>query len=1809
MSHTDTGYRVAPLTSWLAGAAVMTLVALASMPATGVRAANHGLPPASTPLEVRVPLGDAPPLGGLRTPFTWNNLTVDAPGDVGSQLSVDVTPGVQPLERHVAYYDADNADLKYALRDPMTGTWSTETVLSAAGDDGNVTSIVVEPSGQANIFHYEQFSSEWKHSYGTPGSWTHEVVENLGAPNAFGHASAAALTPTGFYLAYPDVGSGGGLHFARKAGGWTIGTHDAGVRIFDLDMVIDDGLFAHIAYVDSTSLDLIYAVRSPGGAYSSEIARTDVRGVGLVVSIALDDVGRPHIMYARDDGGTQTLGHAWKDGTWQVESVDVVPAQYPSLRIDGADDLHVAYQDGDLDQLKYANNSTGSWEVQTVTPMADGFLGTQIGLLLDDGSPSIVWSDLADSDLEYATPQLFSDQSTGPLGDVGEGLGVAWGDYDGDGDADLYITNDATDNKLLRNDGGGVFVDVTSGPLGDPGSARGSAWADYDNDGDLDLYNLKSGANVLLRNDGGAFVDVTSGDVGDTDLGISAAWADYDNDGDLDVYSATFVGDSKLFRNVGGSTFIDIGTTPPNSGGSGTCVSWADYDGDGDLDFFLAISGAASPAGKLIRNDGGGTFFDATAGIPVGIGAGRGVSWGDYDNDGDFDLYLALNSTGGATNQLFRNDGGGTFTDVTSGPLADVGGNANSVAWGDYDNDGDLDIYLVNESGNSNRLFRNDGGGTFVDATSAPLDDAGLGIGGAWADYDNDGDLDFYVANGGLGSSQANKMFRNDTVNSNNWVQFKLQGTVSNRDAVGTEVSVTAGGVTRLRQVEAGSGYSSQNDLVLSFGLGSATVIDAIEIRWPSGQVQMITPPAVNTRATVVEPLPFVEDTSISMTGGAFGAVAWGDYDSDGDLDILVTGLEEPSLISKIYENNGGTFTDIGAGLTGVYFSSVAWGDYDNDGDLDVLLAGSSVSGRVSKIYENDGGTFTDIGAGLTPVSSGSVAWGDYDNDGDLDVLLSGVPDSGLEVSKIYENDGGTFTDISAGLTPVSSSSVAWGDYDNDGDLDVLLAGFDGSSHVWKVYENNGGVFSDLGPGLTGVATTSAAWGDYDNDGDLDILLAGSGSGSRIFENDGGTFTDIGAGLPSVSRARAAWGDFDNDGDPDVLLASNSSSTIYRNDSGTFTDIGAGLSTFFAPAVAWGDYDNDGDLDILLTGDGGGGDPTGVSKIYENTHPTPNNVPSPPTGLSATWSGSGTEVTFSWDAPSGDETPAAGLSYNLRVGTTPGGNEVTAAMADSATGYRHIPALGNANQNLSWTLSDVPSPLYWTVQAIDAAFAGSSFAPEETTMPLGSATIDWIVGPTATVDENDIITSGTFVHAGTWGTPEVTVNVGGEDIVFEDRGLLPAGDTDGEIGANGFDELSFSDAFIPPGAIDPGFHTVLDGFTYNSDPFGLLVVTLDGLEIGRTYQVQLFVTDDRGCCTDVTHRWMDAPSGGNETAVFTSPSSSYVVGRFTAEQTTQQIYQESSHGHSHIFNAYVLRDVTAPLGSATINWIVGPTTTVDENDIITNGAFVHAGTWGTPEVTVNVGGEDIVFEDRGLLPAGDTDGEIGANGFDELSFSDAFIPSGAIDPGFHTVLDGFTYDSTPFGQLVVTLDGLEIGKTYHVQLFVSDDRACCTTRLHEWMDAPAGGNVTGPFTNGSSSYVVGEFTAEQTTQQIYQTSDGNSNIFNAYVLREVSAPSSADDLTGGLSLELSLAQNHPNPFGPSTRIRFAIPSEQRVTLRVYDSGGRLVRTLEDGLLAPQVHVREWDGQDRNGNRVSSGVYFSRLDAGGKTLSRRMVLVR
>ncbi|MBI4531838.1 MAG: CRTAC1 family protein [Candidatus Latescibacteria bacterium] len=507
-------------------------------------------------------------------------------------------------------------------------------------------------------------------------------------------------------------------------------------------------------------------------------------------------------------------------------------------------------------------------------------------------------------------PALFAEVAAlAGVNDFGRGRASAFGDYDGDGDLDLVIGSQQKAMVLYRNDGSGRYTDVTAAAgVGRMTSAYGTVFGDYDNDGDLDLYVSRGGfnyergrmvlselPNVLFRNNGnGTFTNVTkAARVGDKGNGFGAAWGDYDNDGFLDLFVANngqciclgrggaIKQTCVLYHNNGeggsrpegsrradgeGWTFTNVTKTAGISETkTGIGCTWVDINNDGFLDIWVA---SLNGANALYRNNRDGTFTDIAAQVRVeGTRRGFAVAAGDYDNDGDMDLYVTsfndwVNGTfrPGVPNLLYRNDGEKGFTDVTVLAGAGYIGGSMGTNFGDYDYDGDLDLYLGNGGPERGRaeadiLYRNNGDGTFTDATDdAGVGDMGRGHGAIFGDYDGDGDLDIYVPMGGFfpDDSDFSNLFRNDGV-INNWVIFKLVGTRSNRDGIGAKVAVKSGTLVQVAEVSGGSGFGSQNSLPVEFGLGKNLTVDEVTVRWPSGTIQTLKDLPVNRTLTITE--------------------------------------------------------------------------------------------------------------------------------------------------------------------------------------------------------------------------------------------------------------------------------------------------------------------------------------------------------------------------------------------------------------------------------------------------------------------------------------------------------------------------------------------------------------------------------------------------------------------------------------------------------------------------------------------------------------------------------------------------------------------------------------------------------------------------------------------------------------------------------------------------------------------------------------------------------------------------------------------
>ena len=444
------------------------------------------------------------------------------------------------------------------------------------------------------------------------------------------------------------------------------------------------------------------------------------------------------------------------------------------------------------------------------------------------------------------------------VNDVGRSTGCSWIDFDGDEDLDLFVSNgnqNSEANFLYENNGDGTFTKITTGLIvTDSNTSIGGTWGDYDNDGDPDLFvtNREGQNNSLYRNEGnGAFTKITSGKiVNDGGNSNSSSWVDIDNDNNLDLFVVNFNEANFLYMNNGDGSFTKIETgVIVTEVTFSICGIWGDYDNDNDPDLFIANAGSRN--NSLYRNDNGGQFVKITTGAIVNDGGSAiGCSWGDYNNDSYLDLFVTnfLNQN----NFLYRNNGDGTFTKITSGAIVSDGGNSVGSTWSDFDNDGDVDLFVGND-GQNNFLYSNNGNGQFTRITSGDIvNTGGSSFGLSSGDFDDDGNLDVFVANR---AGETNFLFVNDG-NGNSWLNVKCIGVVSNTSAIGVKVSIMATIndtlVWQTREISAQTGYNSET-LRAHFGLGNATLIDSLRVIWPSGTIDVFEGFLPNKSVSIIE--------------------------------------------------------------------------------------------------------------------------------------------------------------------------------------------------------------------------------------------------------------------------------------------------------------------------------------------------------------------------------------------------------------------------------------------------------------------------------------------------------------------------------------------------------------------------------------------------------------------------------------------------------------------------------------------------------------------------------------------------------------------------------------------------------------------------------------------------------------------------------------------------------------------------------------------------------------------------------------------
>jgi hypothetical protein len=489
---------------------------------------------------------------------------------------------------------------------------------------------------------------------------------------------------------------------------------------------------------------------------------------------------------------------------------------------------------------------------------------------------------------------------------------------------------------------------------------------------------------------------------------------------------------------------------------------------------------------------------------------------------------------------------------------------------------------------------------------------------------------------------------------------------------------------------------------------------------------------------------------SNTMWGGYIyeGSLDWRDYDGDGFSDLLVTGGDHTNVWSVIFKSTGesltlvprpegGWYSQESAGLVAVALGGGQWGDFDNDGDLDVVLTGYAWESwqrvPISRLFYNVQGRFVAAPVKFAGLAQSCVASVDFDNDGWLDFAITGTTDYDYAspptaTNLLYRNLGdGTFQEIHWSVPGVIDGAMAWADYNNDGLMDLAIMGNSATGYVASIYRNENGVFRDSGMDLPRLARGTLIWGDYDNDGWPDLLLTGQTNQNayaglcRLYVNQAGNRFTPSAEFPGVYESAAAWGDFDGDGRLDVVLSGRDptisggdwrgsmTTRVFQNSKDGFHDIFAGLQGQALAAVAWADYDNDQALDLSVSGLNG----LQLLKSFMPQYARIVAIQPPPDESMAThltWQG----CVLTWGCGMDSNTPAAGLTYNLRVGTSQGGSQILAADSDPVSGWRRVPRIGNAQHRQFTILTNLPIGHYhWSVQSVNHAFAGSAWSAEQ----------------------------------------------------------------------------------------------------------------------------------------------------------------------------------------------------------------------------------------------------------------------------------------------------------------------------------------------------------------------------------------------------------------------------------------------------------------------------------------------------------------
>ncbi len=956
-----------------------------------------------------------------------------------------------------------------------------------------------------------------------------------------------------------------------------------------------------------------------------------------------------------------------------IHAADIENNGFPDLIVSGQRPFN-----GSIDLLHYLNNVNGVLNLDTLV---------DIPLHIDypfsfmdynnDGKTDIL---LGNNLYKRLGNKRFSFQ-----GIIGDELAVSsWADYDLDGDLDVAIGT-----QIYRNEGNGEFyalaITVPSYSYHNDWRNYSLSWGDFNKDG---LPDLLSGGSILINDGDDNFSEIL---LNINSNNIQSICGDIDNDGDLDIIALASYSTKILINTNGQFTLTKSNLHSFNKLSS---INWIDYNNDNKLDLLMT-----------------GLYHDDST--------GSGINFGSY-----------LYNNNSVTNNFPPTPPNGLMSDTSNNDV--------TIAWNrsvdDFTNTNGLtynirigttphgcDIY----SSLSDSLL----GHRFVMSRGNTCQDT------SWT-IKNLLNGKYYWSVQSLDNSYIASDF--SVIDS-----FNIIGNNMPSELIPTSQNVYLNIPSYLSsQKILDAFYDPENDSLQSIRIDSLPVhgtltYDGIPVvqyqTLPLSDVENLSYITNNFTNDYFYICPY-DGNSWGLKSSRYdinvmlfkeldgqisdelSAFAWGDYDNDGDLDLAST--------TKIFRSNNGNLQDIGIVLTGN--GSVNWGDIDSDGDLDLIIG--------EKTYRNDGNDQFNNWQLLSPVLNESASsLGDANSNNKPDYLNSGLDsNSAICASKIFVNQEiDEYSDSAINLLGFKTGAVEWGDYDNDGDQDIAICGmcFTNNERKTIIYRNENGQFVDIEAEILGVNVGTLDWGDYDCDGDLDLLICGSpgtvyNAITRIYRNNDGVFEysySNQLNFPGVFRGFAKWVDVDADGYLDIILGGflnypSRAIKLYKNiDAISFTELkNSNLPNIAFTSCSIGDFDNDGFPDFYLSGSTENNET--INAVYRNCYGVDsaviNTPPSAPTNLQTNQTLTG--IIFQWDKSDDDSTPQEAISYNIYVYSLLDSSYVVSPLADTSSGFRKIVGIGNTSLKNSFKLDSLPIGTYcWSVQAIDNSFAGGIFAEQQ----------------------------------------------------------------------------------------------------------------------------------------------------------------------------------------------------------------------------------------------------------------------------------------------------------------------------------------------------------------------------------------------------------------------------------------------------------------------------------------------------------------